>query len=99
MIIMESEVCLLGLHRFIEMMKTWSKALGEIEAKITERSRPPEWDNDDSLDPCSLKVVAPNSSEFAKVLSLVLDTLPNVRIIKLERIQNQWFWTKYYQHR
>ena len=62
-----------------------------------EVSRPPEWVDDNS--PVSLKSVNSSSSEFSKVLSLMQHTLPNVKITKLERIQNEWLWTRYSQHR
>ena len=67
------------------------------DGSAEEVSRPPEWELDDS--PVSLKEVSPTSIEFSKVLSLMWDTLPNVRITKLERIQNEWLWTRYSQHR
>ena len=71
-----------------------------MQAGITEEvSRPPEWEGDDSSSSLSLKAVQPSSNEFGKVLSLMQRTLPNVRIIKLERIQNEWLWTRYSQHR
>ena len=71
-----------------------------MEAGVTQEvSRPPEWEGDDSSSALSLKDVKPSSNEFIKVLSLMQRTLPNVRITKLERIQNEWLWTRYSQHR
>ena len=71
-----------------------------MQAGMTEEvSRPPEWEGDDSSSSLSLKAVQPSSNEFGRVLSLMQRTLPNVRIIKLERIQNEWLWTRYSQHR
>ena len=62
-----------------------------------EISRPPEWVDDNS--PVPLKPVNSSSTEFSKVLSLMQHTMPNIKITKLERIQNEWLWTRYFQHR
>ena len=101
---MKSEVFLLGLHvtplshaRFFKLEKSVKELASKVDQIVA--STPSEWDNDDSSDSCSLKTVSSNSSEFAKVQGLMLDTLPNVRIIKLQRIQNKWLWNRYYQHR
>ena len=64
---------------------------------VEEVSRPPEWVDDNS--PVPLKPVNSSSTEFSKVLSLMQRTMPNIRITKLERIQNEWLWTRYSQHR
>lgn len=102
---MKSEVFLLGLHvmplshaRILKLEKSFMELASRVD-QMVPIGRPPEWDNDDSSESCSLKIVSPNSSEFAKVLSLMLDTLLNVRIIKLQRIQNKWLWNKYSHHR
>ena len=82
-----------------KVVKEGRKTLIELlqAGSAEEVSRPPEWDLNDS--PVSLKEVSPISIEFSKVLSLMQHTLPNVRITKLERIQNEWLWTRYSQHR
>ena len=79
-----------GRKTLIELMQT------EIKEDV---SRPLEWESDDSSTALSLKEVTLGSNEFTKVLSLMQRTLPNVRITKLERIQNEWLWTRYSQHR
>ena len=58
---------------------------------------PDEWEPDDST--FVMKKVSRISQEFQKVLTRMRETMPNVTIQKLERIQNQWLWEKYAQHR
>ena len=79
-----------GRKTLIELMQT------EIKEDV---SRPLEWEGDGSSTGLILKEVTPSSNEFTKVLSLMQRTLPNARITKLERIQNEWLWTRYSQHR
>ena len=91
---------LIGWKVFVsKVVEEGRKTLIELlqDGSAEEVSRPPEWELDDS--PVSLKEVSPTSIEFSKVLSLMRLTLPNVRIIKLERIQNEWLWTRYSQNR
>ena len=79
-----------GRKTLIELMQT------EVKEDV---SRPLEWEGDDSSTGLLLKEVTPTSYEFTKVLNLMQRTLPNARITKLERIQNEWLWTRYSQHR
>ena len=59
--------------------------------------KPDEWEEDGSSS--VLKVVQHGSAEYNKVLARMRETVPNVKIIKLERIQNEWLWEKFSQHR
>ena len=79
-----------GRKTLIELMQT------EIKEDV---NRPLEWEGDDSSTGLLLKEVTPSSNEFTKIWSLMQRTLPNARITKLERIQNEWLWTRYSQHR
>ena len=58
---------------------------------------PDEWEPDDN--PFVMKHVSRSSREFQKVLTRMYETMSNMSIMKLERIQNQWLWEKYAQHR
>ena len=80
-----------GRKTLIELMQT--------EINKEDVSRPLEWEGDDSSTGLLLKEVPLSFNEFTKVLSLMQRTLPNARITKLERIQNEWLWTRYSQHR
>ena len=64
--------------------------------KITVK-HPDEWEPDDN--PFVMKNVSRNSQEFQKVLTRMQETMPDVTIKKLERVQNQWLWEKYAHHR
>jgi len=44
---------------------------------------------------CELKSISPNSSEWQQIELRMKETLPNIRISKLERVQNKWLWEKY----
>ena len=57
---------------------------------------PREWEGD--LESFSLKDVPAESTEFKKMLLLMQQTMPSVKITKLERIQNKWLWNRYSQH-
>ena len=57
---------------------------------------PREWEGD--LESFSLKDVPAESTEFKKMLLLMQQTMPSVKITKLERVQNKWLWNRYSQH-
>ena len=57
---------------------------------------PREWEG--NVEMFSLKDVPPGSTEFNRVLLLMQKTMPTVKIMKLERVQNKWLWNKYSQH-
>ena len=69
----------------------------EFAKEVASCERPPEWELDGS--PLTLKVVRNTSEEFRKVLHQMQESIPSVRIINLQRIQNEWLWTKFSQHR
>ena len=88
----------------------WEKAVGLVKEQCTKElldlmnghikttaEHPCEWEPDDN--PFVMKKVLRTSQEFRKVQTRVHETMPNVTIKKLERIQNQWLWEKYAQHR
>ena len=86
-----------SLRAKIVEQKTASSAV-TVESPKEHKSfnTPREWDDD--VKPFSLKDVPPGSAEYNKVLLLMQETMPSVKITKLERIQNKWLWNKYSQH-
>ena len=46
---------------------------------------------------CKLVVLQPTSQEYNEVVNRLRSTLPAASIIKVERIQNHWLWTRYQQ--
>ena len=68
------------------------KASGEIPF-------PQEWEVTRGQSTVTQMEVKPSSAEFSQVQSKVQATLSNAVIVKIERIQNPWLWTKYHQHR
>ena len=67
------------------------KASGEVPF-------PQEWEVTGGQSGASQMEVKPSSAEFSQVQSKVQATLSNAVIVKIERIQNPWLWTKYHQH-
>lgn len=57
---------------------------------------PKEWDP--QKDNVAIKEVPIGSPEWKRVAQMVLDTLPNVDVMKIERIQNRYLWEKYVFH-
>jgi hypothetical protein len=39
--------------------------------------------------------VNPGSEEWKKVENRVRETLPNAKLVKVERVQNKWLWENY----
>ena len=77
-----------------EILAHKSDELARIAAKASAT-----FDTPDNWEPQSekieLKTVAEGSSEYNTIQSRVLETLPSAKILKLERIQNQWLWEKH----
>ena len=57
---------------------------------------PKEWEP--QTDNVAIKEVPIGSQEWKRVAYLVLDTLPQVEVMKIERIQNRHLWEKYSFH-
>ena len=57
------------------------------------RSYPEEWQPQKK--PCELQAVMPNRIEWNGVLSHMKKTMPNVNLVKVERVQNRALWDKY----
>ena len=93
-------VILLGWEKAVVLVKEQCmKGLLDLvneHIQLTQE-HPCEWEPDDNR--LVLKEVLRTSQEFQKVLTRMHETMPNVTINKLERIQNQWLWEKYAQHR
>lgn len=57
---------------------------------------PREWDP--QTENVAIKEVPIGSPEWKRVAQLVLETLPQVDVMKIERIQNRYLWEKYIFH-
>ena len=69
----------------------------EFAKEVASCERPPDWELDGS--PLILREVRNTSEEFRKVLHQMRESIPGVKIVTLQRIQNEWLWTKFSQHR
>jgi hypothetical protein len=61
-------------------------------------SYPQEWDSHQTQN-SELKLVSEGSDEWNKVVTRVMQTMPHVDIIKIERVQNKKLWETYYQNK
>ena len=60
-------------------------------------ARPIEWEpQSDSIE---LKDVSQGLSEWNKILHRMQETIPNVNLVSIKRIQNEFLWEKYCQHK
>ena len=59
--------------------------------------KPTEWEPQST--PIELKDVAVGSSEWTGILQRIQETIPNVNLVSIERIQNEFLWEKYCQHK
>ena len=60
-------------------------------------ARPIEWEpQSDSIE---LKDVSQGSSEWNKILHRMQETIPTVNLVSIKRIQNEFLWEKYCQHK
>ena len=95
------QVLLHGWEKSVALVK--EQCTGELLNLTTAQAhagvvkKPDEWEEDGSSS--VLKVVQNGSAEYNKVLARMRETVPNVNIVKLERIQNEWLWEKFSQHR
>jgi len=59
--------------------------------------KPVEWEP--QSDPIELKTVAEGSPEWNKILLRVRETMPSANLTSIKRIQNEFLWEKYCQHK
>ena len=59
--------------------------------------KPVEWEP--QTDPIELKTVAEGSPEWNKILLRVRETMPSANLTSIKRIQNEFLWEKYCQHK
>ena len=92
------------------LLHGWEKSVAKVKEECTGEllhlhtaqacagvKKPDEWEEDGSSS--VLKAVRIGSAEYNKVLARMRETVPNVIIVKLERIQNEWLWDRFFQHR
>ena len=60
-------------------------------------ARPIEWEPQSNS--IELKDVSRGSSEWNKILHRMQETIPNVNLVSIKRIQNEFLWEKYCQHK
>ena len=60
-------------------------------------AKPTEWES--LSDPIELKDIPQRSSEWNKILHLMQQTIPNVNLVSIKCIQNEFLWEKYCQHK
>ena len=58
---------------------------------------PKHWDPHTANEMCKLVRLQPTSPEYLDVVKAFQSTLPTAAIVKIERIQNTWLWTRYQQ--
>ena len=60
-------------------------------------TKPIEWER--QSDSIELKDVSQGSAEWKKILHHMQETIPSVNLVSIERIQNEFLWEKYCQHK
>ena len=68
-----------------------------VSSAVQSFAKPTEWEP--QSDPIELKNVPQGSSEWNKILHRMQETIPNVNLVSIERIQNEFLWEKYCQHK
>jgi len=63
----------------------------------TSFPKPAEWEL--QTDPIELKQVCEGSPEWTKILNRMRETIPYVELVSIDRIQNEFLWEKYCQHK
>ena len=58
---------------------------------------PKHWNPHTANEMCRLVSLQPTSPEYLDVVNKFKSTLPTAVIVKIERIQNTWLWTRYQQ--
>ena len=77
-----------------EILTHKSEELARIASKAsTNFDTPDDWES--QTEKMEMKTVTEGSDEWNRIHSRVVETLPSAKILKLERIQNQWLWEKH----
>ena len=64
---------------------------------VQSYTKPIEWEpQSDSIE---LKDVSRGSTEWNKILRRMQETIPSINLVSIKRIQNEFLWEKYCQHR
>ena len=100
--ISEKKITLRGIQGYIEkvMFLVRQQILAYEQRIVSQRSAaskvietPDFWEP--QVEKLELKTVKTGCSEWNRIHSRVVETLPSAKILKLERIQNQWLWEKH----
>jgi len=93
-LIRENQIELKGLPTAIfNVRQEIMELLLEIGKNTEKVSYPPTW-GPQTVN-CELKPLLPNSYEWNMIDKRMKETIPNIQIQKIERIQNKWLWEKY----
>ena len=68
-----------------------------IPSVVQSFTKPIEWEpQSDSIE---LKNVAQGSAEWNKIFHRMQETIPSINLVSIKRIQNEFLWEKYCQHK
>ena len=88
-----------GLERAIQ--KTVTAVQDEIikfqASKQSKMEPPPEWEM--QIKTTQLFHIQTGTPEWDRVSGKFKETMSNVRLVSIQRIQNRWLWEKYVQHK
>ena len=89
-----------GYYKDVKAAETEIMAeLMKIIQRQSPNFQPPpnHWTLQGKDELCKLVVLQPQEKEYNEVVNKLRSTLPAAAIIKVERIQNIWLWTRYQQ--
>ena len=75
------------------------QVLATISSTPVQQSFPKPLEWEPQTDPIELKPVSEGSPEWNKILLRVRETMPYAHITSIKRIQNEFLWEKYCQHK
>ena len=90
----QSKVMLKGLSS--NVMKAVVEITSLSLADKESYPRPVEWEPQN--DELELKQLRSGTKEWSNISQLFQETLSSATIVKIERVQNEWLWEKYFQH-
>ena len=58
---------------------------------------PSNWEQNGADEVCQVVLVQPPNPEYTEIITKFRSTMPNATIVRVDRIQNSWLWTRYQQ--
>ena len=89
-----------GYYRDVNTTETeiMAELMKIIQSQSPNCMPPPHhWTPQANNELCKLVVLQPSDPEYNEVVNKLRSTLPAASIIRVERIQNTWLWTRYQQ--